>query len=61
MEDSSMKKIYIRPNTRQVNLQADKLLNTDSNGLKRSFKSRESYTFEDDEEEEVTKNVWFND
>ncbi len=56
-----MKKIYIRPNTRQVNLQADKLLNTDSNGLKRSFKSRESYTFEDDEEEEVTKNVWFND
>lgn len=61
MEDSNMKKIYIRPIARQVNLQADKLLNTDSNGLKRSFKSRESYTFEDDDDEEVTKNVWFND
>lgn len=56
-----MKKIYFRPITRQINLQADKLLKTDSNGLQRSFKSRESYTFEDDEEEEVTKNVWFSD
>ena len=37
------------------------LMITDSNGLKRQFKSRESFSFEEEDEEEITKSVWFND
>lgn len=58
-----MKKIYCRPIIRVVNLQVENLMGiTDSTGQKRSFKSRESFSFDDEEdEEEITNSVWFSD
>ncbi len=61
-EDREMKKIYCHPEIRKVNLQVENLMGiTDSSGKKSRFKSRDSYSFEDDDEEEITKSVWFDD
>ena len=57
-----MKKVYYRPQIRIVEPMGELLFDTDSNGLKSVFKSREgSASFEDDDEEEITKSVWFDD
>lgn len=48
-----MKKIYSRPEIRNINIQIECLFTTDSRGLKNRFKSREA-SFSDDEENEST-------
>ena len=56
-----MKKIYCRPQIKSCYLMSERLMTTDSNGLKRQFKSRDSFSFDDEEEEDVSSSVWFSD
>lgn len=58
-----MKKIYCQPTIKVCKLMSDYIMRTDSNGTRfgTTGDSRRSASFEDDDEEEITKSVWFDD
>ena len=58
-----MKKIYCSPRIRVIEPMGNLLAGvpTDSVGESSTLNSRRSNSFEEDEEEEITKSVWFDD